>query len=241
MRVALPGRRQTARPGSVTALTGTVCAVDPLVGISAPARAWFTTTFAEPTAAQAGAWPAIAAGDHTLVLAPTWSGKTLAAFFWALDAIMTSDPPAEPSARTRILYISPLRALAVDVEKNLQSPLRGVQLAAERLGQTIQPVSVAIRSGDTPADQRRKLVRNPPDVLITTPESLYLMLTSRARETLRSVTHVIIDEIHAMAATKRGAHLSLTLERLAEICEVEPQRIGLSATQRPLAGRAPGF
>ncbi|MFN3216908.1 MAG: DNA glycosylase AlkZ-like family protein [Acidimicrobiales bacterium] len=209
--------------------------MDPLVGFSAPARAWFTTTFAEPTAAQAGAWPAIAAGDHTLVLAPTGSGKTLAAFFWALDAIMTSEPPAEPSARTRVLYISPLRALAVDVEKNLQSPLRGVQLAAERLGQTIQPVSVAIRSGDTPADQRRKLVRNPPDVLITTPESLYLMLTSRARETLRSVTHVIIDEIHAMAATKRGAHLSLTLERLAEICEVEPQRIGLSATQRPLA------
>ncbi len=208
--------------------------MDALDGFSAPARAWFSTTFVEPTAAQAGAWPAIASGDHTLVLAPTGSGKTLAAFFWALDAIMTAPPPEDSSRRTRVLYISPLRALAVDVEKNLQSPLRGVQLAGERLGEPVQPVTVAIRSGDTPADQRRKLIRNPPDVLITTPESLYLMLTSKARETLRSVTHVIIDEIHAMAATKRGAHLALTLERLAEICEVEPQRIGLSATQRPL-------
>ena len=140
----------------------------------------------------------------------------------------------DEKARTRVLYISPLRALAVDVEKNLQSPLRGIELAAERLGETVHPVKVAIRSGDTPADERRKLVRHPPDVLITTPESLYLMLTSQARETLVGVEHVIIDEIHAMAGTKRGAHLALSLERLAEITAKPAQRIGLSATQRPL-------
>ncbi len=201
---------------------------------SAPVRAWFDTTFAAPTPAQEQAWPAIADGEHTLVLAPTGSGKTLAAFLWSLDQLMTRPPPEDEQHRTRVLYISPLRALAVDVDKNLQSPLRGIELAAERLGEQVTPLRVAIRSGDTPADERRKLVRHPPDVLITTPESLYLMLTSRARDTLRSVEHVIIDEIHALAATKRGAHLSLSLERLTEITERPPQRIGLSATQRPL-------
>ncbi len=201
---------------------------------SAPVRAWFDTTFAAPTPAQEQAWPAIADGQHTLVLAPTGSGKTLAAFLWALDQLMTRPQPEDDQQRTRVLYISPLRALAVDVDKNLQSPLRGIELAAERLDERITPLRVAIRSGDTPSDERRKLVRQPPDVLITTPESLYLMLTSRARDTLRSVEHVIIDEIHAMAGTKRGAHLSLSLERLAEIADRPPQRIGLSATQRPL-------
>lgn len=201
---------------------------------SAPVRGWFETTFAAPTPAQAQAWPAISQGDHTLVLAPTGSGKTLAAFLWALDRVMTQPPPEDDQRRTRVLYISPLRALAVDVEKNLQSPLRGIELAAERNGDVVHPCRVAIRSGDTPADQRRKLIRRPPDVLITTPESLYLMLTSKARETLASVEHVIIDEIHAMAGTKRGAHLSLSLERLVEIADKPPQRIGLSATQRPL-------
>lgn len=205
-----------------------------LDGFSAPVREWFTTTFRAPTPAQAQAWPAIADGDHTLVLAPTGSGKTLAAFLWALDRVMTQPPPSDDKRRTRVLYISPLRALAVDVEKNLQSPLRGIELAAERLGDRVHGCTVAIRSGDTPADQRRKLIRHPPDVLITTPESLYLMLTSQARETLRSVEHVIIDEIHAMAGTKRGAHLSLSLERLVEVADTAPQRIGLSATQRPL-------
>ena len=203
-------------------------------GFSPAVQAWFDTTFPGPTPAQAKAWPAIADGDHTLVLAPTGSGKTLAAFLWALDKVMTEAPPADDAARTRVLYISPLRALAVDVEKNLQSPLRGIELAGQRIGEAIRPLRVAIRSGDTPADQRRKLVRRPPDVLITTPESLYLMLTSKARETLASVEHVIIDEIHAIAGTKRGAHLSLTLERLEEVAHRPPQRIGLSATQRPL-------
>ena len=195
---------------------------------------WFETTFRDPTPAQSQAWPAIANGDHTLVLAPTGSGKTLAAFLWALDRVMTQPRPEDDTRRTRVLYISPLRALAVDVEKNLQSPLKGIELAAQRRGEPVHPPTVAIRTGDTPADERRKLIRRPPDVLITTPESLYLMLTSKARETLRSVEHVIIDEIHAMAATKRGAHLSLSLERLEEVAETPPQRIGLSATQRPL-------
>ncbi len=205
-----------------------------LDGFSPAVAAWFSTTFKEPTPAQAQAWPAIAGGGHTLVLAPTGSGKTLAAFLWALNQVMTQPPPEDDKQRTRVLYISPLRALAVDVEKNLQSPLRGIELAAERLGEDVHPLRVAIRSGDTPADERRKLVRHPPDVLITTPESLYLMLTSAARETLASVEHVIVDEIHAMAGTKRGAHLSLSLERLVEVTKTPPQRIGLSATQRPL-------
>jgi ATP-dependent Lhr-like helicase len=200
---------------------------------SAPVRAWFETSFAAPTAAQERGWPAIAAGDHTLILAPTGSGKTLAAFLWSIDRLATSPEPPK-SDRCRVLYISPLRALAVDVEKNLRAPLAGIGLAAERLGETLRTPSVAMRTGDTPGKERQALVRTPPDILITTPESLYLMLTSRARETLRSVEYVIIDEIHAMAPTKRGAHLMLSLERLDEIAHKPPQRIGLSATQRPL-------
>ena len=180
------------------------------------------------------------AGDHTLILAPTGSGKTLAAFMWGIDRLVTSPPVDDRSRRTRVLYISPLRALAVDVEKNLRSPLVGVRLAAERLaaerGETavVHQPTVAIRSGDTPADERRRQQRNPPDLLITTPESLYLLLTSAARDTLLGVEAVIIDEIHAMAGTKRGAHLALTLERLEARADRPPQRIGLSATQRPL-------
>ena len=199
---------------------------------SEPVRTWFATTFAEPTAAQEQGWPAIAAGDHTLILAPTGSGKTLAAFLWGIDRLMNTSPPETPGPR--VLYISPLRALAVDVEKNLRAPLQGISLAGERLGHPVRMPTVGMRTGDTPPDERRKLVRNPPDLLITTPESLYLMLTSAARETLVGVETVIIDEIHALAATKRGSHLALTLERLEERCERPPQRIGLSATQRPL-------
>jgi ATP-dependent Lhr-like helicase len=200
---------------------------------SAPVGAWFESSFPAPTDAQAQGWPAIADGDHTLILAPTGSGKTLAAFLWGIDRLM-SDPAPDKQHRTRLLYVSPLRALAVDVEKNLRAPLAGIRLAAERLHTSVHEPSVGMRTGDTATDERRRLVRDPPDLLITTPESLYLMLTSQARDTLRNVEAVIIDEIHALAATKRGAHLSLTLERLEAICDRSPQRIGLSATQRPL-------
>ena len=207
---------------------------DPLEPFSPAVRAWFTTTFPEPTAAQAKGWPAIAGGEHTLILAPTGSGKTLAAFLWGLDRLVTQPPPPDKAQRTRLVYLSPLRALAVDVEKNLRAPLMGIGLAAERLGLDFHAPTVGMRTGDTPADERRKLVRTPPDLLITTPESLYLMLTSSARDTLRNVEAVIIDEIHALAPTKRGSHLALSLERLEALCEHPPQRIGLSATQRPL-------
>jgi ATP-dependent Lhr-like helicase len=209
-----------------------------LGGFSLPVREWFATSFPEPTPAQAQGWPAIAQGDHTLILAPTGSGKTLAAFLWGLDRLSTEPPPDERTTRTRLLYISPLRALAVDVERNLRAPLAGIALAAERLGHSVQVPTVGMRTGDTAADERRALVRHPPDVLITTPESLFLMLTSRARETLAGVRWVIVDEIHALAATKRGAHLSLSMERLEHLVVgaggMAPQRVGLSATQRPL-------
>ncbi|MCB0993837.1 MAG: DEAD/DEAH box helicase, partial [Acidimicrobiales bacterium] len=202
---------------------------------SEPTRAWFTTTFAEPTPPQRHGWESISKGDHSLILAPTGSGKTLAAFLWAIDRLSIpqgADTSIEPG--TKVLYVSPLRALAVDVDKNLRAPLRGIALAAERLGLEVRTPTVGVRTGDTGADERRALVRTPPDILITTPESLYLMLTSAARETLTGVEYVIIDEIHAVAGTKRGAHLSVSLERLVERCERPPQRIGLSATQRPL-------
>ena len=196
-------------------------------------REWFATSFPEPTAPQVQGWPAITGGAHTLICAPTGSGKTLAAFLAGLDRLITTEPPPRKQ-RTRVLYISPLRALAFDVEKNLRSPLAGIALASERLGTGFNEPVVAMRTGDTPARERQQLARTPPDLLITTPESLYLMLTSAVRETLVNVDTVIIDEIHALAPTKRGAHLMLSLERLEEITARPPQRIGLSATQRPL-------
>jgi ATP-dependent helicase Lhr and Lhr-like helicase len=205
-----------------------------LQAFSPAVRDWFAASFPEPTPAQRRGWKAIAGGDHTLILAPTGSGKTLAAFLWAIDRVSAEAPPPS-EARTRVLYLSPLRALAVDVEKNLRAPLAGIQHAAERLGAQLPHVpTVGVRTGDTSANERRRLLKRPPDILITTPESLYLMLTSQARETMRGVRWVIVDEIHAMAATKRGAHLSLSLERLEALTQVPPQRIGLSATQRPL-------
>ncbi len=195
-------------------------------------RDWFMGAFAEPTTAQAGAWDAISSGSHALVVAPTGSGKTLAAFLWSIDQLL-SNPATDPKRRTRVLYISPLKALGVDVERNLRSPLVGVTQTARRLGLPAPDVTVGVRSGDTTTQDRRLLARTPPDILITTPESLYLMLTSAARETLLGVTTVIVDEVHAVAATKRGAHLALSLERLDALLATPAQRIGLSATVRP--------
>ncbi|WP_149204796.1 Lhr family ATP-dependent helicase [Actinotalea subterranea] len=234
-----------------------------LAGFSEPTRAWFTGAFDAPTPAQQGAWAAIGAGDHSLVVAPTGSGKTLAAFLWSIDAVLTEPPPDDPALRCRVLYVSPLKALAADVERNLRSPLVGIRQAAARLGLDLPEVRVGVRTGDTPANERRQFATRPPDVLITTPESLFLVLTSGAREGLRGVRTVILDEIHAVAGTKRGAHLAVTLERLDALLESPPpeardeggqghlrarratdgpaaaagrpaQRIGLSATVRPV-------
>ncbi len=201
---------------------------------SEPTRAWFTGSFPAPTPAQVGAWDAISAGAHALVVAPTGSGKTLAAFLSALDGLATAPPPADAQRRCRVLYVSPLKALAVDVERNLRAPLVGIRQTAVRLGLRTPDVSVAVRSGDTPAAERRLFTRTPPDILITTPESLFLLLTSAARESLRSVQTVIVDEVHAVAGTKRGAHLAVSLERLDTLLERPAQRIGLSATVRPV-------
>lgn len=195
-------------------------------------REWFAGTFAEPTPAQAEAWAAIADGDNTLVIAPTGSGKTLAAFLWAIDRLAASEP-RRAGAGTRVLYVSPLKALAVDVERNLRTPLTGIARVAERRGVPAPDITVGVRSGDTPPKQRRELITRPPDILITTPESLFLMLTSSARETLAEVQTVIVDEVHAVAGTKRGAHLALSLERLDQLTDKPAQRIGLSATVRP--------
>ena len=214
-------------------LTGTAGALD---GFSPATRAWFGGAFAEPTPAQAGAWRAIGKGEDTLVVAPTGSGKTLAAFLWAIDKLAAVPPPPDPKRRTRVLYVSPLKALAVDIERNLRAPLTGIGHAAHRLGLAEPDVRVAVRTGDTAAEDRRKLVTKPPDILITTPESLFLLLTSQARETLRGVETVIVDEVHAVAGNKRGAHLALSLERLDALRgDARPaQRVGLSATVRPV-------
>jgi ATP-dependent helicase Lhr and Lhr-like helicase len=194
---------------------------------------WFRAVFVEPTRAQAAGWPAISSGESTLILAPTGSGKTLTAFLWSINRIMFASAPPRQS-RCRVLYISPLKALAVDVERNLHSPLVGIsRMAADRGIVHLTPM-VAVRTGDTPQRERARMLRTPPDIFITTPESLYLLLTSRAREILRSVETVIIDEIHALVPTKRGAHLALSLERLEQLTQQSLQRIGLSATQRPL-------
>ncbi len=187
---------------------------DPLSGFGELTRDWFTGAFSEPTQAQAQAWAAIAAGDNTLVIAPTGSGKTLAAFLWALDRLASDPAPADPKLRCRVLYISPLKALAVDIERNLRAPLTGIRQVARRRGLPEPDIGVAVRTGDTAADERRRLASKPPDILITTPESLFLILTSRARDALRGVDTIIVDEVHALAGNKRGAHLAISLERL---------------------------
>ena len=220
-----PEPPQAARVIATTAAISTFLdrmTPDPLASFTPSVREWFARSFEAPTDAQREAWPAIAGGENVLVSAPTGSGKTLAAFLWGLDRLVAE--PTEGERRTRLVYVSPLKALSYDVEKNLRAPLKGIG----------GDVEVAIRTGDTPQRERQQMLRRPPDVLITTPESLYLMLTSRARETLSDVEAVIVDEIHAVAQTKRGAHLSLTLERLEHQCGGGLQRIGLSATQRPL-------
>ncbi len=198
----------------------------PLASFSPGVRRWFGQAFASPTPAQAQAWPAIAAGEHVLLSAPTGSGKTLAAFLWALDRLSSDEAhPAGAGRGTRVVYVSPLKALAYDIERNLRAPLRGIGADS---------VTVGIRTGDTPQRERAAMARKPPDILVTTPESLYLILTSQAREMLTGVEAVIVDEIHAVAHSKRGAHLALTLERLEEQAQRPVQRIGLSATQNPL-------
>lgn len=262
---------QSQEPAGTSGGTSTV---DAMGQFSRPTREWFMGAFAEPTPAQQGAWAAISSGSHALVVAPTGSGKTLAAFLWALDRLLVSGAalPAElpglegtpagstggsraaakqprarkPKRKTRVLYISPLKALGVDVERNLRSPLIGITQTAKRLDLPAPVITVGVRSGDTPASDRRALLSNPPDILITTPESLFLMLTSRARETLTEVDTVIVDEVHAVAGTKRGAHLAVSLERLDALLPKPAQRIGLSATVEPrevvaqfLAGSAP--
>ncbi len=213
---------------------------DPLAPFGPAVRAWFEATFEAPTPAQVGGWAAIAEGRSTLIHAPTGSGKTLAAFLWCLDRLVERPRPTptrEDPGSVRVLYISPLKALTYDVERNLRAPLAGIALAAQGLGIEPPRISIASRTGDTPPAERRDLARHPPDILVTTPESLYLLLTSQAREILAGVEHVIVDEVHAIAGTKRGAHLALSLERLERLRGTDSpalQRIGLSATQRPL-------
>ena len=228
---------------------------DPLDKFHAPVSAWFRDVFVEPTVVQNQAWEAISTGHNALVVAPTGSGKTLAAFLWALSELTrgsflqespnpaTAKPNAKKSsakksctqkAGTRVLYISPLKALGVDVDRNLAAPLAGIARTAAAMEETVAPVRVGVRSGDTPSSERAKMLRNPPEILITTPESLYLMLTSKAAGTLRGVDTVIVDEVHAVAGTKRGTHLALSLERLEMLTEQPVQRIGLSATVNPI-------
>jgi ATP-dependent Lhr-like helicase len=204
-----------------------------LARFAEPTRRWFADAFAGPTAAQSGAWAALAQGRHTLVIAPTGSGKTLAAFLSSLDRLAFGPPPESAVHRCRVLYISPLKALGVDVERNLRAPLAGLCAEARRAGLDEPDVRIGVRTGDTPTAERRKFATRPPDILITTPESLFLLLTSQARHALGGVETVILDEVHAVAGTKRGSHLAVSLERLDELPARPAQRIGLSATVRP--------
>ncbi|MDR1387157.1 MAG: DEAD/DEAH box helicase [Propionibacteriaceae bacterium] len=206
---------------------------DSPLAFSPDTRAWFASALGQPTEAQSQAWAAIASGQHTLVIAPTGSGKTLAAFLWSLDRLLTRPPQSQAEA-CRVLYISPLKALASDVRHNLDAPLEGIRRQAAAVGRQLAPVRVALRTGDTPAPQRRHFARHPADILVTTPESLYLILTSQARHSLVGVETVVVDEIHSLVGSKRGAHLAVSLERLDELLARPAQRVGLSATVRPV-------
>src|SRR6516165_7002937 len=213
--------RSAASPGAPApdgaSTAGANAGMDPLAGFSALTREWFTGAFTEPTPAQAGAWASISSGDNTLVVAPTGSGKTLAAFLWALDRLASSPAPADPKLRCRVLYISPLKALAVDIERNLRAPLAGIRQVAQRRGLSEPDIRVAVRTGDTGADERRRLSTKPPDILITTTESLFLILTSKARDALRD------------GASEDGPGP----DRSGSARPGPAQRIGLSATVRP--------
>jgi ATP-dependent Lhr-like helicase len=221
-------------------LTESLTLSDPLDQFAEPTRAWFREQFTHATDVQSRGWPVIAGGGNALLVAPTGSGKTLAAFLWGIDRLANrgaavgdaADDPPEPGVR--LLYVSPLKALVYDVERNLRAPLAGIARTADRLELPQRTVRVDIRTGDTPQRDRQRQARDPGEILVTTPESLFLLLGSKARETLKTVQTVIVDEVHAIAPNKRGVHLALTLERLAEICDHDPQRIGLSATVRPL-------
>ncbi len=218
-------------PGSTATLSA-----DPLAAFQRATREWFAGAFREPTRVQAEGWRAIQEGKHSLLIAPTGSGKTLAAFLWAIDRLAHRPQAVEARDKgVRVLYVSPLKALAYDIERNLRAPRAGIARIGDALGERLILPDVDIRTGDTTQEERRRQKRRPEDILVTTPESLFLILTSQARETLRTVEWVIVDEVHAVAPTKRGAHLSLSLERLAHLTESEPQRIGLSATARPTA------
>ena len=206
---------------------------DPLSLFHPVTAAWLRAVFERPTTPQRLGWPAIAKGDSTLILAPTGTGKTLTAFLWCIDKLMLQPAPADTHG-CRVIYISPLKALAVDVERNLRSPLAGIKQMAERAGVSVREPRISVRTGDTPQAERARFRRDPAEILITTPESLYLLLTSDAAASLRSVETVIVDEIHALVPTKRGAHLAVSLERLEALVGRRIQRIGLSATQRPL-------
>jgi ATP-dependent Lhr-like helicase len=195
-------------------------------------RTWFEEQFGAPTEVQRRGWDALARGAHALLVAPTGSGKTLAAFLRAIDELAALPEDAPPGVR--VVYVSPLKALVADIERNLRAPLAGIARTAARLGLPARVPRVDVRTGDTPQEERRRQARDPGEILVTTPESLYLVLGSKQRETLRAVETVIVDEVHAVCATKRGVHLALSLERLAALAHADPRRIGLSATVRPL-------